>query len=423
MNTKKLTLSIVVLFVVADALHYVSGTGLSDTYLTPISSLSKYLALFIIIYITSKSKLKEGIPRSIVNIYRLLMMWNIFTIIYGVFTVRSYWDWKVLFLSSSLFLLVPLAFFLGKNVMLFRQTFFFFIKYVCYYGFLLIPIGFVTNEELYARIVIPISFFIVCIPYLKYKHKLLVLVVASTSVLSILDFRANIIKISVSFLALGTFYLRVVSSKIVYRCAHAFMFLLPIVLLLMAAFGGFNIFEQLQKNEGYTIKTKISETSNLTADTRTFLYVEVFQTMNENGTWLFGGGAVAKYKSIYFTELVTGNMRYGTEVGFLNTLLNSGLIGILFYFLILLVSSYYAIYKSNNNLCKMMGLLIASRWILFFLEELTQFDLNLYFLWLIIGVVSTNKFRSFTDNDLNSFFKFGPLFTKPKTTSLPVSSK
>jgi len=421
MNTKKITLALIILFVLADASHYVSGTGLSDTYLTPLSSLSKYLALFIIIYITTKSKLQEGIPKSIVNTYRILLCWNVFTIIYGAFTVRSYWDWKVLFLSSSLFLLVPLAFFIGKNLMLLRQTFFFFIKYVCYYGFLLIPIGLVTNEELYARIVIPISFFIVCLPYLKFKHQALILLVAITSVLSILDFRANIIKISVSFLALGTFYLRSLSSKILYRSAHAFMFILPTFLLLMAVFGGFNIFEQLQKNEGYTIRTKISETSNLTADTRTFLYVEVFQTMNDNGTWLFGGGAVAKYKSIYFTELVTGNMRYGTEVGFLNTLLNSGLIGVLLYFLMLLISSYYAIYKSNNNFCKMLGVLIASRWILFFLEELTQFDLNYYFLWLIIGLVSTNKFRSFTDKDLNSFFKFGAILAKPKKVSLPVS--
>lgn len=407
MKTKKITFTILILFVISDTLLYISNSGFGDTYFTPISSFCKYVALFAIIYISSKSKLSNGIPKSIFNIYRLLLAWNVVTILHGVLTAKSYWDWKTLLLSSALFLLIPLVFFIGRNLLLARQTLFFFIKYICVYGFLLIPLTLTTNEELYARIVVPVSFFLVCIPYLKPKHRILLIIVAFVSILSILDFRANIIKITVSVLTLGVFYLKSIFSNKIYKWAHAIMFILPVFLLIMAVFGGFNLFEQLQKNEGYTIKTRGSEASNLAADTRTFLYVEVFQTMNDNNAWIFGEGAVGKYKSIYFTELVTGNMRFSTEVGFLNTLLYSGILGVLLYFLILFFCSYYAIYRSNNYLSKMLGLLIASRWVLFFLEEFTQFDINNYFLWIILGLVASNRFRSFTDSYLTQFFKFG----------------
>ena len=97
--------------------------------------------------------------------------------------------------------------------------------------------------------------------------------------------------------------------------------------------------------------------------------------------------------------------RYGAEVGFLNILLYSGIIGVILYLLMLLTASYYAIFHSNNFLSKMLGLLLAGRWITFFIEEFTNFDLNNVFIWIIIGMVSCIEFRALSDDDLKLFFR------------------
>ena len=55
----------------------------------------------------------------------------------------------------------------------------------------------------------------------------------------------------------------------------------------------------------------------------------------ENNALIFGGGATAKYKSDMFITIDDGRGRYGAEVGFLNTLLYAGAVGVLFYFFIL----------------------------------------------------------------------------------------
>ncbi len=406
MKTRNIVLYILLLLFISDMVFYTSIVGSGGGASTYISMFCKYVVMGICIYVSRKTKLITSIPKSIVVTYIALLFWNVATIVHGLFTAENYWEWKLLFISSGLFLLVPLVFFIGKNLSLSNYSFSIFFKYGLTFGFFLLPLAQLTNEELYARIMIPISIFVIFIPYIKTKYKLLVIIVAVVSLISILDFRSNIVRILISFLILGTYYFRAFFPNFLFKVFHALIFLAPIIFLFLAVFANYNIFTKLSENQGYEVKTNANDASNLTGDTRTFLYVEVFNAMTSDGRWLFGQGAVGKYKSVYFTDLVTGNMRYNTEVGFLNTLLYSGLIGVVLYFLILFISSYYAIYRSKNLLCKMLGLLIASRWLLFFLEEFTQFDLNFYFLWLIIGLISTNQFRNLKSEELKVFFTF-----------------
>jgi hypothetical protein len=129
----------------------------------------------------------------------------------------------------------------------------------------------------------------------------------------------------------------------------------------------------------------------------------VFKTLNEQNDWLFGQGAVGKYKTHLESKTIHGE-RFGSEVGFLNILLYSGFVGVILYALLLFIVSRNAIFYSNNWLSKMLGLVIISRWVLFFLEEFTQLDLNFYFLWLIIGLVSTKQFREISDERVGIYF-------------------
>ncbi|MBE9599523.1 hypothetical protein [Pedobacter sp. MC2016-24] len=406
MGYKKILIFILICFIISDTLFYIALSGFGDAYFTPILLFTKYISLFLLINVARRTKWALGLPNSIYLSFKLFLGWNIVTIIHGAFKSSGYWDWKFLLLSSSLFMLIPLAFLVGKNLGYIRVVFYYTLRYLFLYGFLLLPLTFATNEELYSRIMIPVTFFIIFVPYLTKKQQILVLGVAALSFLMILDFRTNILKISLAILLFGTFYLRRIISVFWFKFLQIVIFALPIILLTLAITSQYNLFEDLAKNEGYSVKTKTFEESNLAADTRTFLYVEVFNAVKENSDWLIGKGATGKYRSDYFTEGITGNMRAGSEVGFLNTLLYSGVVGVILYGIMLFLSSYYAIYKSNNWLSKMLGILIATRWLLFFLEEFTQFDLNFFFLWIIIGLVCTSKFRSMNDREIKSFLTF-----------------
>jgi hypothetical protein len=99
------------------------------------------------------------------------------------------------------------------------------------------------------------------------------------------------------------------------------------------------------------------------------------------------------------------NIRYGCEVGILNTLLMNGIVGIVIYFLLLSVVSFTAINKSNNMLAKMLGLFITFRWTYSFVEEFTNYDLNFYFFWIAVGFVSSESFRNMTDEEIIDYFK------------------
>jgi hypothetical protein len=400
MKFQKKLIYILILLVVADASTNIRIVGVESEFFTPVSLAAKFLTLYYLISFAKKSNWQDDLNKSVAILFKIILFWNITTIIRGALNAHSYWDWKFLFSTSGLFFLIPLAFFIGKSSSLARGTLKYALNYLFLFGFIAIPLAFVTNRELYSRLMIPISFFVVMIPYLKARHKILVIIVAITSILVVVDFRTNILKIAISFSILLTWYFRKHVPPLWLRIGQIVIFFAPLILLFLAISGQFSIFKEASQNESYKVqgdKYNTKDKESLTADTRTFLYVEVFKTLNNQNNWMFGAGGVGKYKSEYFDNAATGDERFGSEVGFLNTLLYSGIVGVLLYALLLFVVSYNAIYYSNNWLSKMLGLVIISRWLLFFLEEFTQFDLNFYFLWVMIGLLSSKQFREMTD--------------------------
>ena len=124
------------------------------------------------------------------------------------------------------------------------------------------------------------------------------------------------------------------------------------------------------------------------------------KNMEKKGTFLFGEGGCGKYYTKAFKNALFGANRYASEVGALNTLLYSGIIGLLLYWIIFFYASYKAINDSDNILSRMLGLFIIFRWDYFFVEEFTNFNTNYFFLWLMIGMCLTPQFRYMTDEDI-----------------------
>jgi hypothetical protein len=177
-------------------------------------------------------------------------------------------------------------------------------------------------------------------------------------------------------------------------------FITPFLLLFLGVSGNFNVFQPFEADDTSLVVSSQGTEENLITDTRTFLYYEVFTSMNDHNSFIWGEGAAGKYTSNFFN----GIDRYGAEVGFLNILLYSGIIGVTIYFVVLVTACFYGIYRSRNTLSKLLSIFIAFRWVLLFAEDITQYDMNFYFMWIIIGLCLSKQFRQMTDRDIKQYF-------------------
>lgn len=410
MRYYKSILFTLIALVIIDVIRYLSWVGdLAGGYATYILTFLFYVSIGIFIKIAYTVGFgSNNIPKSIQNLFKLWLFWNIFSLIRGGFLASDYWDWKFLLFSSLSFSLIPLVFFLGKDLLVTKTIFKLTLKYLFQFGFLFIPLTLVTNEELYSRLMIPISLFILFIPYLKFKWKLLIIIVATISILMVVGFRSNIIKSGFSVLLLLIFYFHNYIKQGWLRLIHLSLFAIPILMLTLAVMDSYNVFSQTEEEEeGYSTTNKVGEEENLMIDTRTFLYVDIFTTLENSGNWLFGEGAAGSYQSDWFYDdggAIQGK-RFGCEVGILNNLLRNGIIGVILYFLLLYAVSFLAIQHSANILSKMLGLFIAFRWTYSFVEEFTQYDLNFFFFWIAIGLVSSINFRRMTDSEIINYLE------------------
>lgn len=146
---------------------------------------------------------------------------------------------------------------------------------------------------------------------------------------------ASVIGLSISY-----------SGKIIpswfFKCIHAVLLVLPIVLLSLGVSGKFNVFKMDEYIKGnYELKAKGSDgqyyKDNLKADTRTAIYENVFYTMNKYNAWITGRspafgdeGPLWVDRGKDETTKLIG--RYGNEVGILDILLWYGLIGVILFF-------------------------------------------------------------------------------------------
>ncbi len=105
--------------------------------------------------------------------------------------------------------------------------------------------------------------------------------------------------------------------------------------------------------------------SDLSADTRTFLYYEVFQDLKFNNAFVFGKGIDGGYASEIFQTF----SRSTVEVGFLQILLKTGIVGFLAYFAMLFSAIFKALGKSKSIFMKCLGLLLSSYVLMLFIEN------------------------------------------------------
>jgi hypothetical protein len=336
----------------------------------------------------------------------IFLIWNIIGIVRGVFVADNYWEWKFLILTSF-YLLLPLIVYLTNNIEILQIITKFWFKYGL---FIFIFFSYFLYADGVGQFLMPISFLLLFFPFLNFKWKIIIFSFSLYVIFFDFTARSNLIKFIVPFLLGCLFYFKTFLSNKILNILRLTFLLIPFLFLFLALFNIFNIFTINTYFRDQTIKTKTitgekSEESIL-VDTRTFLYIEVFESAIRNDYFLFGRTPARGNDSNAFGEYNAEKLktrkyeRFSNEVSILNIFTWLGIVGVLFYFIIFFKASYLAIFQSNNFFIKIVGLNISFRWAYGFIEDFSILSVGNIFLWLMIGMCFSETFRQLSNNQM-----------------------
>lgn len=346
---------------------------------------------------------------------RPIYVWLIFIemgVIHGFFMAENYWDWKFL-VSNFLAFHVCLVALVSSSPLYCNRIFTFWYRYGWILLLLLIPI---MGSDGYGKYLSPYTLVALFFPLLNWKMKILVLIGLVLTLTLALDSRSDVLKYSLCFLIGALFGIKHVlyHSKYVVRFLHMTFLLLPFVLSATAVTGIFNIFSMQEELgiEEHQIESSDGEMTNALGDTRTFLYVEEIESAIKNNYVLFGRSLARGYDNVLFGTNYTDEMkgshpaeRASCEVNILNIFNYMGIVGCIAYFLVLIVASSLAVYKSRNFYMPILGFYVSFRWAFGFIEDFTRFDLNMLFLWAMIGMCLSPYFRNMSNRHFSYWIK------------------
>lgn len=332
----------------------------------------------------------------------IYLLWNLITIVRGLFVVEIYWDWKGL-IGNAMALMLPIVIFSATNKMIVQSLLSYYIKYALPL-FLLFAI--VIRPDAFGFYLIPVSFLLLFIPALTKRQKIVLLFVAAVVFIADLGARSNVIKFGVPFIILLLYYLRKKIPDKAIETLRLTFFIAPVVLFILGVTGVFNIFnmEEYLKGDYSTIGTDSEGNRvelNVITDTRTFLYEEVLVSAINNNYWLLGRTPARGNDSFTFgmleAELTGRYERLANEIGLANVFTWTGIVGVILYLLIFFRASFLAVNRSKNIYARLLGIYVAFRWLYAWIEDVNNFTLNYFMLMIMIGLCFSYTFRNMTD--------------------------
>jgi len=382
--------------------------GVSNGSTALVLALNMITACFLLA-LAKKTAWKNEIPKLPRLVLAALLTWSCITLARGALVATDYWAWKSLATNHLFMYLMPLGIVIGLNSAYFKRTYSTILLVALPIAFLTIPLTLTLFNEIFQRATLPVFMLLLTLPFISRSWKFFVIFVAIISVALDLSYRTNVLRIMVATSLAMLFMFRLRPTLMALNAAWLISLLVPLLLLGLGLSGKYNLFRDgLTFDAAVTvIEGGVARESAISADTRTFLYDEVLTSMKKRGSsFIMGQGAGTGYESIYFSESIVGaNGRGGSEVGFLNTLLYSGVIGVILYAAMLFIAALYAFNRSNNDLCKAFGLFLLFKWVTFFIEDIPRMDLNFFCIWIIIGLCLSKSFRQLNNAQVRSIFR------------------
>ncbi|MRX63332.1 hypothetical protein [Maribacter luteus] len=379
----------------------------------PINSTVVWWALLggvLVFFVKEKKQYYNSDNDRNIHFVKLYLYWNIICIVRGFFVAADYWEWKFL-IQFGMVLLLPLCIYIATNTYWVQRVLQQWFQYIlpAFLG-----IYFVLMNEAVGHYLVPVSIILLFFPFLTKKWKIITVVCAVVVFAANLGARSNVIKFVIPMLLSLVYYFKVLANTKVLKVTRFLFMVLPFVLLYLGVTNTFNIFKMNEYIEGdYEAEQEqdIGGPADLTADTRTFLYVEVITSALKYDYMWLGRTPARGNESQWFgpgidRDLGTNKMeRPSNEVSILNVFTWTGVVGVVLYFLVFFKASYLALYKSKSRIMKIVGVYVAFRWTYAWVEDFSMFNLNYFFLWVMIAMCLSNDFRAMNDREFKNWVR------------------
>lgn len=357
----------------------------------------------ILIYLAQVA-MKAGLFTKDLRLLGLYITFNVICCLRGAVLADDYWEWKAL-IDHAMALSLPLVGYACLN----SKTIATMLRAYLTYALPLFPlIALLIPTDLYGFYLTGFVILLIGIKFLPKRWRLISFSVALFVVLIDFGARSNVIRVVIP-LALLVFELFPRRTRLrLLRVLALVLFLSPMVFLILGVSGKFNIFKLGELLRGPVVASASVDTSkSIDADTRTFLYMEVYQTAERFDSWLLGRSPSKGTETTVFADIaeVTGKAERATnEAGILNVFIWEGVVGVIFYAWVFGVASWRALYRSNSSFCVYLGVFVSFRWAYAWVEDPTNFSLNYAIIWILIGMCLSRSFRCMDDAQIRAWF-------------------
>jgi len=384
-------------------------TGFFPGKIIGVTMVCFYPIMFMLWYLSNKAAARELLSTRVIKFYILV---NIFIFLTGVLTLSSSQDNTAMF-GTMIFLTLMYPFYI---IAIRARMFIPVLKGTLW---IVLPLCFVTfffppsdGSMSFQHNISFVYMLLLFIPYLKTKWKIILITLAITGLLYDLTRRSYMINLAVVLVVILGYYL--IPGKAAFQKSLKFIFLIfvvsPVILLLLGLSGIFNVFRIGDMIGELTVNDN-SRSRNILVDSRTAIYEDVFTELIEKDALIWGLGGNGKTKTSLSDsgnqnfEAFYREGRRGTESGMLNYFQYGGIIAAFSYWLLLTTAAYNAIFKSKNNIMRMLGLFIAFKVLYSFVEDRMNVNIASFYLIFMISLCYNKIFLELKDNEFTFLLK------------------
>ena len=306
--------------------------------------------------------------------------------------------------NFSIFLyLVPFVMLFPKTIYFYKRTFYtililgvFYILYdLMYLKYLLYSAGDNTTsmgivEHFSQNLGLPCGLLLLTFVYHSRKQNLFAFfVLILTFLFAVIRARRGLILMSFSMLFFSYYIYQFANKTKIVNIVFSFF------IIIIISFVAVKIYEANKKDSFRLITERIGQ------QTRSQVEQYFYRDMNTKD-WIIGKGIDGKYYCPGVIEGVSGISIYRNviETGYLQVILNTGLLGLGIILLIAIPAIIKGLFYSNNILSKAAGIWIFLFLIYMYPGTITRFSMHYILIWICIGICYSKDIRSLSEECL-----------------------
>jgi len=395
-----ISLLALLVYEVAFIVFGLDGLSVSKLFFTGLVWVSFFISAYE--FVIRNNRLKKNIPNTAYVILICLLIWNVINICRSLITGDGSITTILGNVAAVLSVLVPFVIIFSveqRNLKIIHSYFTKVLKVTAPVFLILLVFYGISLSDVQLRtllvLFLPVAFLITGLPFYSKKDRILVLVCAFllVCVASLHSVRTMMIREILLFLSLLAVFIYAKFKQRWVLKISCLVLLIPVFLLQQSFVTGQSAFDTYLSG---------SSDSDLSIDTRTFLYVELLEDLQNTNRMLIGKGANGSYFSEYFNSLGEDetDTRNNIEVGILGLLLKGGLIAVFLNLAILIIAIYVAFFRSRNRYIVGIGYVLLIHTFLLFLENYIVYSGYNYAIWFFTGVCLSKKLRSMNNIEI-----------------------